>query len=174
MFADGGFDKSGCVFPSLPIRLCVLAHFLHDAVEFELQQRLAHRFKFRIGGVLDPRAAAGGVPSVGCGERGVGGTMPRRWRSGKDRNVPDLHRLHVHAFVHALESKEARSHASRASAKSAPASSRIGENIRLDPVNLHHLYSSDELLSFFMGKNTPERQEFIIENLRVEKDLVEV
>jgi topoisomerase-4 subunit B len=49
----------------------------------------------------------------------------------------------------------------------------IGENIRLDPVNLHHLYSSDELLSFFMGKNTMERQEFIIENLRVEKDLIE-
>ncbi|HEY3897068.1 MAG TPA: DNA topoisomerase IV subunit B [Chthoniobacter sp.] len=49
----------------------------------------------------------------------------------------------------------------------------IGENIRLEPVNLHHLYSSDELLSFFMGKNTPERQEFIIGNLRVEKDLVE-
>jgi topoisomerase-4 subunit B len=50
----------------------------------------------------------------------------------------------------------------------------IGENIRLDPVNLHHLYSTDELLSFFMGKNTQERQEFIIENLRVEKDLIEV
>jgi topoisomerase-4 subunit B len=50
----------------------------------------------------------------------------------------------------------------------------IGENIRLDPINLHHLSSSDELLSFFMGKNTMERQEFIIENLRVEKDLVEV
>ncbi len=50
----------------------------------------------------------------------------------------------------------------------------IGENIRLDPINLHHLYSSDELLSFFMGKNTPERQDFIIDNLRVEKDLVEV
>jgi len=49
----------------------------------------------------------------------------------------------------------------------------IGENIRLDPVNLHHLYSSDELLSFFMGKNTPARQDFIIDNLRVEKDLVE-
>ena len=49
----------------------------------------------------------------------------------------------------------------------------IGENIRLEPVNLHHLYSSDELLSFFMGKNTPERQDFIIDNLRVEKDLVE-
>jgi len=49
----------------------------------------------------------------------------------------------------------------------------IGENIRLDPVNLHHLHSSDELLSFFMGKNTQERQDFIIENLRVEKDLVE-
>src|SRR6187549_1493200 len=49
----------------------------------------------------------------------------------------------------------------------------IGEDIRLEPVNLHHLHSSDELLSFFMGKNTMERQEFIIENLRVEKDLVE-
>ncbi len=49
----------------------------------------------------------------------------------------------------------------------------IGENIRLEPVNLNHLYSSDELLGFFMGKNTPERQDFIIDNLRVEKDLVE-
>ncbi len=49
----------------------------------------------------------------------------------------------------------------------------IGKNIRLDPVNLHHLHSSDELLSFFMGKNTPDRQGFIIANLRVEKDLVE-
>ena len=50
----------------------------------------------------------------------------------------------------------------------------IGENIRLEPISLNHLHNSDELLSFFMGKNTPERQEFIIENLRVEKDLVEV
>ncbi|HLP24822.1 MAG TPA: DNA topoisomerase IV subunit B [Acidobacteriota bacterium] len=49
----------------------------------------------------------------------------------------------------------------------------IGENIRLEPVNLNHLYSSEELLAFFMGKNTPERQDFIIDNLRVEKDLVE-
>jgi len=48
----------------------------------------------------------------------------------------------------------------------------IGENIRLEPVNLHHLGSSDELLAFFMGKNSPERQDFIIDNLRVEKDLV--
>jgi len=50
----------------------------------------------------------------------------------------------------------------------------IGENIRLEPVNLNHLFSSDELLSFFMGKNTPERQDFIIANLKVEKDLIEV
>ena len=50
----------------------------------------------------------------------------------------------------------------------------IGEDIRLEPVNVNHLHSSDELLSFFMGKNTPERQEFIIANLKVEKDLVEV
>jgi topoisomerase-4 subunit B len=49
----------------------------------------------------------------------------------------------------------------------------IGENIRLEPVNLHHLFSSEELLSFYMGKNTPDRQDFIIDNLTVEKDLVE-
>jgi len=49
----------------------------------------------------------------------------------------------------------------------------IGENIRLEPVTLAHLHDSGELLSFYMGKNTPERQEFIIENLRVEKDVVE-
>lgn len=49
----------------------------------------------------------------------------------------------------------------------------IGENIRLEPISLNHLHNSDELLSFFMGKNTPERQDFIIDNLRVEKDLVE-
>ncbi len=50
----------------------------------------------------------------------------------------------------------------------------IGENIRLEPVTLAHLQNSNELLSFYMGKNTPQRQEFIIDNLRVEKDLVEV
>ena len=50
----------------------------------------------------------------------------------------------------------------------------IGENIRLEPVSLAHLGNSDQLLSFYMGKNTPDRQEFIITNLRVEKDLVEV
>jgi topoisomerase IV subunit B len=49
----------------------------------------------------------------------------------------------------------------------------IGENIRLEPVTLNHLHNSEELLSFFMGKNTPERQDFIIGNLKVEKDLVE-
>ncbi|MGH7946177.1 MAG: DNA topoisomerase IV subunit B [Opitutaceae bacterium] len=49
----------------------------------------------------------------------------------------------------------------------------IGDNIRLEPVTLNHLHNSDELLSFFMGKNTPERQDFIIGNLRIEKDLVE-
>ena len=49
----------------------------------------------------------------------------------------------------------------------------IGENIRLEPVNLHHLFSSEELLSFYMGKNTPDRQDFIIDHLRMEKGLVE-
>lgn len=49
----------------------------------------------------------------------------------------------------------------------------IGENIRLEPVTLANLHNSGELLSFYMGKNTPDRQAFIIENLRIEKDLVE-
>ena len=50
----------------------------------------------------------------------------------------------------------------------------IGKNIRLDPVILRKDLSIGEMLSFYMGKNTPERQNFIIENLRVEMDLVEV
>ncbi len=50
----------------------------------------------------------------------------------------------------------------------------IGDDIRLEPVTLNHLHNSDELLGFFMGKNTPERQDFIIDNLKVQKDLVEV
>ncbi|WP_299335160.1 DNA topoisomerase IV subunit B [uncultured Psychroserpens sp.] len=49
----------------------------------------------------------------------------------------------------------------------------IGEDIRLDPVMLDKDMSIEELLSFYMGKNTPTRQEFIIENLKVELDLVE-
>ena len=49
----------------------------------------------------------------------------------------------------------------------------IGEDIRLEPVILSKEASIDEILSYFMGKNTPERQDFIIDNLRVEKDLEE-
>ena len=50
----------------------------------------------------------------------------------------------------------------------------IGEDIRLEPLSLNHVKNSDLLLSFYMGKNTPERQDFIIENLHVEKDVIEV
>ena len=50
----------------------------------------------------------------------------------------------------------------------------IGENIRLEPVSLNHLHNSDELLAFYMGKNTPDRQDFIIGNLKAEKDLIAV
>ncbi len=50
----------------------------------------------------------------------------------------------------------------------------IGPKIKLDPVTMSQLHNIDELLSFYMGKNTPERQGFIIENLQVEKDLIEV
>nr|HPR60958.1 toprim domain-containing protein [Prolixibacteraceae bacterium] len=48
----------------------------------------------------------------------------------------------------------------------------IGEDIRLEPVSLHKGDSIKQILEFYMGKNTPERQEFIIENLYVEKDEV--
>jgi topoisomerase-4 subunit B len=47
----------------------------------------------------------------------------------------------------------------------------IGDDIRLEPVILSKDASIDSILSYFMGKNTQERQEFIIDNLRVEKDL---
>ena len=49
----------------------------------------------------------------------------------------------------------------------------IGADIRLEPVILTKDASIETILSYFMGKNTPERQDFIIENLRVEKDIVE-
>lgn len=49
----------------------------------------------------------------------------------------------------------------------------IGEDIRLQPVIMDDKLSVQKLLSFYMGKNTPERQNFIIDRLRVEKDLVE-
>ncbi|MFT6716842.1 MAG: topoisomerase-4 subunit B [Flavobacteriales bacterium] len=49
----------------------------------------------------------------------------------------------------------------------------IGENIRLEPVLLAKENNLKELLEFYMGKNTPVRQMFIIDNLRIEKDLAE-
>lgn len=49
----------------------------------------------------------------------------------------------------------------------------IGKKIRLDPVSLTRSDAVADLLAFYMGKNTPERQNFIIDNLRVEEDLVE-
>ena len=49
----------------------------------------------------------------------------------------------------------------------------IGENMRLDKVRLTKDDPIHDLLSFYMGKNTFERQNFIINNLRIEEDLVE-
>jgi topoisomerase-4 subunit B len=48
----------------------------------------------------------------------------------------------------------------------------IGDDIRLDPVMLDKETSIEKLLTFYMGKNTPDRQKFIIENLKVELDVV--
>lgn len=46
----------------------------------------------------------------------------------------------------------------------------IGETIRLDPIMMDKNTSIEQLLSFYMGKNTPDRQDFIIKNLKVELD----
>lgn len=49
----------------------------------------------------------------------------------------------------------------------------IGDDIRLDPVMMDRSITIEELLSFYMGKNTQDRQKFIMENLKVELDVVE-
>lgn len=49
----------------------------------------------------------------------------------------------------------------------------IGEDIRLEPVILQKETKIADLLKFYMGKNTPDRQKFIIDKLKVEKDLIE-
>ena len=49
----------------------------------------------------------------------------------------------------------------------------IGKNIRLDPVIIAKGMTIKDMLTFYMGKNTPERQEFIIDRLKVEKDIPE-
>jgi topoisomerase-4 subunit B len=48
----------------------------------------------------------------------------------------------------------------------------IGPSMRLDPVFLKHTGEIDSILAYYMGKNTPERQRFIIENLRLEEDTI--
>ena len=48
----------------------------------------------------------------------------------------------------------------------------IGDDMRLDPVVIDHSTTIENLLSFYMGKNTLDRQQFIIENLKVELDLL--
>jgi topoisomerase-4 subunit B len=49
----------------------------------------------------------------------------------------------------------------------------IGKDMRLEPVRMKKNDSINGFLEFYMGKNTPERQDFIIENLRIEEDIVE-
>lgn len=49
----------------------------------------------------------------------------------------------------------------------------IGENIRLEPVILNEGVDIDDILAYYMGKNTQDRQEFIIDNLRFEIDELE-
>jgi topoisomerase IV subunit B len=49
----------------------------------------------------------------------------------------------------------------------------IGKDMRLEPVRMKKNDSINGFLEFFMGKNTPDRQDFIIENLRIEEDMIE-
>lgn len=49
----------------------------------------------------------------------------------------------------------------------------IGEQIRLDPVILDAETNIDNVLDYYMGKNTPDRQDFIIQNLRIEIDIID-
>ena len=49
----------------------------------------------------------------------------------------------------------------------------IGKDMRLEPVRMKKNDSANDFLEFFMGKNTPDRQDFIIDNLRIEEDIVE-
>jgi topoisomerase-4 subunit B len=49
----------------------------------------------------------------------------------------------------------------------------IGKDMRLEPVRMKKNDSANDFLEFFMGKNTPDRQDFIIENLRIEEDIIE-
>jgi topoisomerase-4 subunit B len=49
----------------------------------------------------------------------------------------------------------------------------IGKDMRLEPVRMKKNDSVNGFLEFFMGKNTPDRQDFIIDNLRIEEDMVE-
>ena len=49
----------------------------------------------------------------------------------------------------------------------------IGEQMRLEPVIVGHEAKIQEILQYYMGKNTPDRQQFIIENLRIEEDLID-
>jgi topoisomerase-4 subunit B len=46
----------------------------------------------------------------------------------------------------------------------------IGEDIRLDRVRFEETHTIKQTLSFYMGKNTQERQDFIVRNLRIESD----
>jgi len=47
----------------------------------------------------------------------------------------------------------------------------IGENMRLDPVIVGSEAKIQDILKYYMGKNTPQRQEFIINNLKIEEDI---
>ena len=50
----------------------------------------------------------------------------------------------------------------------------IGEDMHLEPIILQKETSIQKLLAYFMGKNSPDRQKFIIDNLKIEKNVEEL
>ena len=48
----------------------------------------------------------------------------------------------------------------------------IGENIKLEPIIINHESDISDVVSYYMGKNTQDRQEFIINNLKHEESIM--
>ena len=102
---------------AVPVFVHLASQFVECAFRLEKQQRLAHGFKLRISGVLDAFAQQRAeFLRISRGERAHGGTMPRRWRTGKVRDAPVLHGLNVHAAGSKLNSQGIHAYLRRMSA----------------------------------------------------------
>ena len=117
MFTDGCLDEHRVVLAREVIRLSLRRHLGKRPLGLQLQQRLAHGFQFRVGSVLDAFAQQRAeFLRVSRGERAHGGILPRRWRTGKVRDAPELHGLNIDAAGSKLSSQGIRAYLRRMSA----------------------------------------------------------